>query len=104
MSDYTPTTREVRAAFGAIFIEARREQAYAEFDRWLAEYTAEKRAEWEAERETEPSEQVNAALEFLRVAINQQGIDNMVGLADWELVELIAQAPCFGLTDPESED
>lgn len=35
---YTPTTREVRAAFGAIFIESRREQAYAEFDRWLAEH------------------------------------------------------------------
>ena len=35
-------------------------------------------------------------LEFLRVAINQQGIDSLAGMADWELVELIAQAPCFG--------
>lgn len=35
---YTPTAREVRAAFGAIFIESRREQAYAEFDAWLSEH------------------------------------------------------------------
>lgn len=37
-----------------------------------------------------------AILEILRVAINQQGVDTIAGMADWELVELIAQAPCWG--------
>lgn len=36
-------------------------------------------------------------LEFLRVAINQQAIDAEIGYPDWQVVELIAQAPCFGL-------
>lgn len=39
----------------------------------------------------------DAALEFLRCAINQQGIDANADMADWELAELIAQAPCFGI-------
>lgn len=38
-------------------------------------------------------------LEFLRVAINQQGLDSLAGMADWEMVELIAQAPCFGFEE-----
>lgn len=39
----------------------------------------------------------DAVLEFLRVAINQQAIDAEIGWADWQVVEMIAQAPCFGL-------
>jgi len=38
-------------------------------------------------------------LEFLRVAINQQSLDVRADMADWELVELIAQAPCFGFSE-----
>ncbi len=58
MSDYTPTTEEVREDYaiglnegvGAGWYDHRR----VEFDRWLAAHDAEKRAEWEAEQgETE---------------------------------------------------
>lgn len=33
---------------------------------------------------------------LLRIAINQQSIDALAGMADWELVELILQAPVMG--------
>ena len=58
MSDYTPTTEEVREEYalglnegvGAGWYDEHR----VEFDRWLAAHDAEKRAEWEAEQgETE---------------------------------------------------
>ena len=49
MSDYTPTTEEVRSRYfngsGRIL------PAFGEFDAWLAAHDAEKRAEWEAEQE-----------------------------------------------------
>ena len=54
MSDYTPTTEEVREDYalgrnevvGAGWYDEHR----VEFDRWLAAHDAEKRAEWEAEQ------------------------------------------------------
>ena len=57
MSDYTPTTGEVRRryAYARSGKPGHKNQgAVAEFDRWLAAHDAEKRAEWEAEQsETE---------------------------------------------------
>jgi len=54
MSDYTPTTADVRRVYctttDMIGYETFGAAERAEFDRWLAKYTAEKRAEWEAER------------------------------------------------------
>lgn len=55
MSDYTPTTADVRDhyAYGC-GPEHTWPESCAYFDHWLAQYTAEKRAEWEAEQgETE---------------------------------------------------
>jgi hypothetical protein len=43
-----------------------------------------------------------AVLEFLRVAINQQSIDAAADMADWEIAELIGQAPCFGMENPDA--
>ncbi len=37
-----------------------------------------------------------AIAEYLRIAINQQSLDAQIGMADWELVELIMQAPVMG--------
>lgn len=37
-----------------------------------------------------------ALAEFLRVAINQQSLDARATMADWEMVELILQAPAIG--------
>ena len=59
MSDYTPTTEEVREDYalgrnevvGAGWYDQHR----AEFDRWLAAHDAEKRAEWEAEQGDKPA-------------------------------------------------
>lgn len=42
-----------------------------------------------------------AFAEYLRIAINQQSLDAQIGMADWELVELIMQAPVMS---PESAD
>ena len=50
--DYTPTTAEVREwwAEDQDRTHGMADEAHmAEFDRWLEQYTAEKRAEWEAE-------------------------------------------------------
>lgn len=53
MSDYTPTTEHVQAVYGRRSdtggIPYQDTERLAEFDRWLAAHTAEKRAEWEAE-------------------------------------------------------
>lgn len=52
MSEYAPTTGEVRRryAYARSGKPGHKNQgAVAEFDRWLAQYTAVKRAEWEAE-------------------------------------------------------
>lgn len=55
--DYTPTTRGVRQGYASGKLHRREMMPVAAkkaFDRWLAQYTAEKRAEWEAEQgETE---------------------------------------------------
>ena len=51
MSDYAPTTGEVRRryAYARSGKPGHKNQgAVAEFDRWLAAHDAEKRAEWEA--------------------------------------------------------
>ncbi len=50
MSDYTPSTEEVRGRHNAnATLNGRTwRRAEAEFDRWLTQYTAEKRTEWEA--------------------------------------------------------
>ena len=45
------------------------------------------------------SDMKRAIAEYLRIAINQQSLDAQIGMADWELVELIMQAPVMG---PES--
>ena len=54
MNEYTPTTADVRVAYATEVDEIGRDyrdpQHEAAFDRWLAQYTAAKRAEWEAER------------------------------------------------------
>jgi hypothetical protein len=42
-----------------------------------------------------------AIQEFIRVAINQQSIDAQTGMADWQIVELIAQAPAWFRSEPE---
>lgn len=58
MTDYTPTTEEVRGRHNAnATLDGRTwRMADAEFGRWLAQYTAEKRAEWEAARLAEQGE------------------------------------------------
>lgn len=62
MSEYTPTTERVRDTWANMLFEGgasdeeiadpewERARSEAQFDRWLAQYTAEKRAEWEAEQ------------------------------------------------------
>ncbi|MGN7978222.1 hypothetical protein ACTJJ4_11675 [Microbacterium sp. 22195] len=51
MTDYTPTTEEVREQYWAASGDRRRgSSAWGEFDRWLAAHDAQKRAEWEAEQ------------------------------------------------------
>lgn len=71
MSDYTPALHEARARFISGTIETIRRRtgclpseaediATEEFDRWLEQYTAETRAEWEAERSGLTPEQINA--------------------------------------------
>ncbi|WP_295103121.1 hypothetical protein [uncultured Microbacterium sp.] len=50
MSDYTPSTGEVRRRYAYARSAGNKNQsAVAEFDRWLAAHDAEKRAEWEVE-------------------------------------------------------
>lgn len=54
MSDYTPTTGEIRDHWRSAWSPRNPEAADASFDGWLAGVIAEKRAEWEAEQgETE---------------------------------------------------
>ena len=48
MSDYTPTTEEVRIKYR--LSSGRQPGDFAEFDRWLAAHDAEVRAEWGAEQ------------------------------------------------------
>ena len=58
MSDYTPTTEEVREDYALGRNEVVGAEGYdphrAEFYRWLAAHDAEKRAEWEAEAALPP--------------------------------------------------
>ena len=64
MSDYTPTTEEVREDYalglnegvGAGWYDEHR----VEFDRWLAAHDAEKRAEWEAEQRERIASEIEA--------------------------------------------
>ena len=53
MSDYVPTTEEVRIKYR--LSSGRQPGDFAEFDRWLAAHDAEKRAEWEAEQGDKPA-------------------------------------------------
>tara|TARA_B100000378_G_scaffold255538_1_gene232644 strand:+ start:648 stop:959 length:312 start_codon:yes stop_codon:yes gene_type:complete len=43
-----------------------------------------------------------AIAKFVQIAINQQSIDAQADMADWELVELIFQAPAMGI-EPEGQ-
>ena len=55
-----------------------------------------------AKRANEIADDLKRALaEYLCIAINQQSIDVRADMADWELVELIMQAPVM---HPESGD
>lgn len=68
MSDYTPTTNEVRADYvrdhtrnfdsymAGRSVASEQEHYGDRFDRWLAEHDADLRAEWEAEQGTEEPE------------------------------------------------
>lgn len=57
MSEYAPTTGEVRRRYAYARSAGHKNQsAVAEFDRWLAAHDAEKRSEWEAEQGAEEPE------------------------------------------------
>lgn len=47
---------------------------------------------------------VAAVAKLVEIAINQQSIDAQLGIADWELVELIFQAPVMNMDRPEPEE
>lgn len=52
---------------------------------------------FDPERAIEVADDLRGALaEFLRIAINQQSLDARADMADWEMVELILQAPAIG--------
>ena len=61
-SEYTPTTDDARVAYATEVDEIGRDyrdpQHEAAFDRWLAQYTAAKRAEWEAVQAPEKDERL----------------------------------------------
>lgn len=59
MSEYTPTTGEIRDRWGKM------PHLRAEFDRWLAAHDGEKRAEWEAERDAAIRQRVPNDAEFI---------------------------------------
>jgi hypothetical protein len=50
VSDYTPTTEEVRNAFSLMQDDASTQENYRNFDRWLAEVKAKTVTEWQIER------------------------------------------------------
>lgn len=70
MSEYAPTTGEVRRRYAYARSAGHKNQsAVAEFDRWLAAHDAEKRAEWEAERRAPVHEEGERALEALKARL-----------------------------------